>query len=213
MNAVDLSIRQFTADLAARQPTPGGGSTAAVGGALGAGLAAMAAAYTTGNEKFAAVGGRAETTRAELEKLRLRFLELVEEDIAAYGAYSAARALPKETPEQKAARKTALAAANEQATQVPEAILECAFKTLAHVEDLATFVNPALAGDVGASAYFLEAAVRSAAVQVLSNCAADKDGRNQQRRGLATEKVLGCRAARKRIDEAVMKMIFKPQAG
>jgi methenyltetrahydrofolate cyclohydrolase len=193
---------------AARTPTPGGGSASALGGALGSALANMAAAFTTQNEKYKAVEPQVLALIGKLTALRAQFLDLADADIDAYGAYSSARGLPKNSPEEKAARSKALAEANERATLIPEKIALAAREGLRLTEELAAVSNPNLAGDVSVAAYFLEAAARGAGIQVLGNCASDDtEGRNKARR-TAVRTILGeCQSARERIDAAVLKMM------
>lgn len=201
-------IDKFLDNLSARTPTPGGGSASALGGAVGAALAHMAGAFTAGNEKFKAVEPQVLSLMERLTVLRKQFGELVQKDIDAYGAYSAARSLPKNTPEEKQARSAAIAAANETATVVPEQIVEACASGFQLVEELARVVNPNLAGDVAVAAYFLEAAARGAGIQVLSNCAAaDTEGANARRRAAINVKISQCQATRERIDQAVLKLL------
>ena len=201
-------IDKFLEDLSARTPTPGGGSASALGGALGAALAHMAGAFTVGNEKFKSVEPQVIALMEKIAALRNDMSALVQKDIDAYAAYSAARSLPKNTPEEKTARSAALAAANEVATAVPEQIVEACVNGFVLVEKLSRLANPNLAGDVAVAAYFLEAAARGAGIQVLSNCAAsDTEGVNERRRAATVEKISQCQAARERIHQTVLKLL------
>jgi formiminotetrahydrofolate cyclodeaminase len=203
----EQTIRQFLTDLAARTPTPGGGSTSALAGALGAAAGCMAAAFTNG-DKHKAAEPKARELQGRLTALSVCLTDLMDEDVAAYGAYAAARALPKGTPAEKDVRRKALALARQEATVTPERIVATARDGLRLVEDLSAIVNPGLAGDVAVAAYLLEAAARGGAIQVLSNCAADDtDGANARRRAAVTELVEECESARKRIESAVLKMM------
>ena len=208
----ELPLSKFLDDLATRTPTPGGGSTSALVGALGLGLASMAALYTTENEKFKAVEAQARQLDASFTELRRLFVNGIEADIQAYCAYADARKLPRATPEEKAVRSKKIAESNEAATKIPEKIIADARSGLRLVEDLAAVVNPGLAGDVAAAAYFLEAAARGAGIQVISNCATDdKEGVNATRRTHAEAEIAACQSARERIDAAVKRML-RPQA-
>src|SRR5918911_713581 len=100
--ALDMPVAQFSSRLAAKEPTPGGGSAAALAGALGAGLVAMVCNYTVGREKYADV----------------------DEDVEAYGSYSRAQSLPRESEEEQRARAVALDAAMRESTLVPLAVAE-----------------------------------------------------------------------------------------
>src|SRR5437763_9870556 len=86
----DKPLQNFLSDLASRTPTPGGGSTSALAGALGLGLASMAALYTTENEKFKSVEAQARQLNEAFTALRQRFVADIEADIQAYNAYAEA---------------------------------------------------------------------------------------------------------------------------
>jgi len=203
----NVTIDSFLSQLSARQPTPGGGSASALGGAIGAALASMSAVYTSG-EKFAAVDAQVRALEEKFASVRRQFLDLVDADISAYGAYAAARNLPKSAPEEKRVRSAAMAAANEQSTLIPEKIVDTSLEAYALLEELAAVVNPNLAGDVAVAAYFLEAAARGAGIQVMSNCAvADTEGRNVVRRMAVADKISRIQTARERVDQAVRALL------
>lgn len=203
------NLEPFLNALAAKQPTPGGGSASALGGAIGVALGSMAANYTVDNEKYDEFDAAARAALGALEALRGEFLVLMEQDIAAYDSYRAALTLPKGTPDEKNARSKALAAAREQSTVVPEHILRAAQQGLETVLALSAACNPNLAGDVASSAYFLEACARAAAIQIVSNCAAaDSDGANARRRGQAANSVALCQTLREKIHSGVSLLIL-----
>ena len=208
MSYTEYSLAQFLAELAAHSPTPGGGSASALSAALGTALGSMAAVYTTGQEKFKAVEAQALACDSKFTSLRFSFLELMQNDSDAYEAFVFARAMPKNTSDEKAARQRALAAARETATVVPERVVSACIEGLHWVDNLSRFANVNLAGDVAAAAYFLEAAARGAGIQILSNCAtADKEGINAARRAACTEKIAQCQAAREQIHNTVLAML------
>src|SRR5437588_2768576 len=120
----DLSVHEFSRQLAAGQPTPGGGSAAALVGALGAGLVSMVCNYTVGREQYADVDAEMRGVLARAEELRGQLERAVEDDVAAYGSYSDAQKLPRETDDEKAARDAALDAALRESTLVPLAVAE-----------------------------------------------------------------------------------------
>src|ERR687884_179695 len=107
----DLSVREFGERLASNAPTPGGGSAAALGGALGAGLVSMVCNFTVGREKYADVEEEMQAVLRRSEELRLELEQAVDDDVAAYGGYSRASKLPRETDEEQRARTAALDAA------------------------------------------------------------------------------------------------------
>jgi len=116
---VALSVSDFSLALASDAPAPGGGSAAAAAGASGAALLAMVVRLTVGKEKYRASWPELEPLTARLEEVRVRLLELVDEDTAAFDAVVAARRLPKDEPEAAARRTRAIDEANLVATTVP----------------------------------------------------------------------------------------------
>src|SRR2546421_3476001 len=115
----ELSVREFSRALAGKQPTPGGGSAAALAGALGAGLVSMVCNYTVGREKYAGVEEDMQRVLARSEELRGELERAVEDDVAAYGSYSEAQSMPHDGDEEKRARDEALDAALRESTTVP----------------------------------------------------------------------------------------------
>lgn len=166
---VDTSLAAFSASTAGKSSTPGGGSVVAAIGSLGAALGLMAARFTEGKAAFAE---HAEELAAEidaLESLRGRLLELVDDDARAFEGVGAAYALPKGTPEEKAARRTAVQAALAASMDVPLRTCRAAVAGLEQLELLRAHCNPNLASDVAVGAYALGAAFRGAWVNVLVN--------------------------------------------
>jgi formiminotetrahydrofolate cyclodeaminase len=163
------TVTEFLEALAARTPTPGGGVASALAGAIGVAQASMCAAFTSQNERYKDVEAEAVRIRARLEGIRTRFLDLMDEDAQAYQGLLAARRLPKGSAAEKQARATRLAAAEEEATRVPEQILATAHEALALTRTLADFCNPNLIADMAVTAWLLEAAARGAALQVRGN--------------------------------------------
>jgi formiminotetrahydrofolate cyclodeaminase len=171
----DASIEQFLADLASRAATPGGGSAAAVMGAMGAALAAMVCHLTIGKKKYAAVEGELRTVLERADTLRARLVYAIEEDVAAFNSVMAAYGLPKETQEQQQDRQTSIQSALREATDAP---LECA-RLCREVIDLAAIVsekgNAAVISDGGVAVLAAHAALRSAALNVYVNAKSIED--------------------------------------
>src|SRR5919204_2094905 len=105
---IELPVREFAEGLAAKQPTPGGGSAAALAGALGAGLVSMVCRYTVGRERFAEVEDAVQRVLARSEELRAELERAVEDDVQAYGGYAEAQSMPRETDDETRAREEAL---------------------------------------------------------------------------------------------------------
>jgi len=161
-----LSLKSFLDALASQSPTPGGGTAAAVTGALGAGLAEMVAALTLSKEKFAPVHEAMRAIAEESRRARAELLRLSDEDALAYDAVVAARRLPKETEEEKTSRSSAIASANRTATEVPMRTARAAARLLALLPELVEKGNPNALSDAGAAALLLEAAAEAALLNV-----------------------------------------------
>ena len=161
-----LPLERFFAELASEAPTPGGGTAAAVAGALGAALTEMVAALTLSKEKFASAHGAMRSISEAARRAREEFSKLAREDAAAYDAVVAVRRLPKETEDQKAARQEAIQAANRRATEVPMRTARLAASLLSALPELVEKGNPNALSDAGSAAILLESAVESALLNV-----------------------------------------------
>jgi glutamate formiminotransferase/formiminotetrahydrofolate cyclodeaminase len=120
----------FIDELAAPTPTPGGGSAAAFSAAMGAGLVAMVAGLTIGKKKYADVEAQMQAVRVHAEKLREELTYAVDDDAGAFETVMGAYRLPKDTPEEKAARKTSIQSATLNAAHVPLHVAEDAIKVM-----------------------------------------------------------------------------------
>jgi formiminotetrahydrofolate cyclodeaminase len=170
-----LSLNDFLDLLASDAPTPGGGTAAAVSGAMGASLAAMVAALTLTREKYADAHEAVRTIAQAAAHARLEFIDLAREDSEAYNLLVAARRLPKDTDEQKAAREKAVAAASRRATEIPMRTARLAARTLQLLPDLVEKGNPNAASDAGTAALLLEAAAEGALLNVGINLSGISD--------------------------------------
>jgi formiminotetrahydrofolate cyclodeaminase len=165
----DGSIRKYLEDAAAGSATPGGGSVSAFAGALATTMGSMAANFTLGRKKFLDVEPRVKRVLARLDRERQNLLELMDLDVEAYGAVSAAHAGPKETPEEKAARSAKIQEALVVAMDVPLRTVRACLDVLRELAQLADVANPNLISDVGVSAILAEAALRGAKLNVEIN--------------------------------------------
>jgi glutamate formiminotransferase/formiminotetrahydrofolate cyclodeaminase len=169
------TVSGFVASVASNAPVPGGGSVAAHVGALGAALAAMVAGLTIGRKKYAAVEGEMQELAAKAAALGVRLSSLVKEDSDSYALVSAAYKLPKENPEQTAARDAAIQAALMKAAEVP---LETA-RACVGVAKLAAVCaqkgNSNAVSDAGVAALLAEAACKGAAYNVRINVSSMSD--------------------------------------
>ena len=172
---VKMNLREFCNETLSDSPAPGGGSVAALMGALGVSLGGMVANLSAGKrgwddklEYFSAWAVKAQQLKDEL-------LFLVDEDTAAFNKVMAAFALPKESAEEKAARSAAIQVANKYAAEVPLRVMETAFKSYEILEAMALNGNPASISDVGVGLLAVRACVEGAAMNVRINLSGLKD--------------------------------------
>lgn len=147
-----FNLPTFLDDLASGEPIPGGGSAAALAGALGAALAAMVANLTVGRKRYVDVQPQMEAALAEAETLRGRLTSLVAEDAQAFAQVRDAYRLPKESSDEQAARSAAIQTAMKGASLTPLAIMHACLAVLRLLEQAATLgnVNASTDGAVGA---------------------------------------------------------------
>jgi methenyltetrahydrofolate cyclohydrolase len=166
----DETIDGFLAKLAARAPVPGGGATAALHAAQAAALLGMTARYTEG-PRYAEHAETISMIVTEADRLREASAALIALDGEAFGAVAAAYRLPKDTDEQRTARSAAIAAAMVIASSPPAELIGIGGRLLELAEALQPIVNPTVAGDVGAAAEAIGAAVATSRLNVVANLA------------------------------------------
>jgi formiminotetrahydrofolate cyclodeaminase len=190
MNLADLPLREFIQELASKKPAPGGGSVAALAGALAASLCAMVGNLTVGRKNQEGAWPVMAKVRDEAIALTTELLQLVEADTEAYNRVSAAYRLPKENQEQQAQRLSAIQAAIREAAQVPLETL----RALAPMPELARQTlelgNPNCLTDAGVAIQLVRAAACGAAYNVRINAKEMKDQPEAQRLLAETEKAL-----------------------
>jgi glutamate formiminotransferase/formiminotetrahydrofolate cyclodeaminase len=163
------SISGFVASVASSAPAPGGGSVSAHVGMLGAALAQMVSGLTVGRKKYAAVEAEMKELALEAVQLGNTLSRLVAEDAAAYEVVSSAYKLPKDTPEQQAARDAAIQRALVGASEVPLRTAEACARVAELAAVAAEKGNTNAASDAGVSALIAEAACRGAVYNVRIN--------------------------------------------
>ena len=155
--------------LASDAPAPGGGSAAALEGALGAALTAMVCGLTVGKKKYAEYQELAEEAQKKATDLKARFVDVMDRDTEAFNVVSAAFGMPKETDEEKAARSAAIQKGLEGCTKTPFEMMELAVETLELTVSILGKSNDSAASDLGVSALSLRAAIQGAWLNVLIN--------------------------------------------
>ncbi len=169
MKLAELKTAEFVDLLASDAPAPGGGSAAALEGALGAALTAMVCGLTVGKKKYAEFEELAQSAQAKALDLKARFVDVMDRDTEAFNVVSAAFGMPKATDEEKAARSAAIQKGLEGCTKTPSEMMELAVETLELTASILGKSNDSAASDLGVSALSLRAAIQGAWLNVLIN--------------------------------------------
>ncbi len=174
---VSMSVTNFANETASDSPAPGGGSIAALAGALGASLGTMVANLSAGKRGWEDRVGEFSVWAEKGQKLKDRLLFLVDEDTRAFDAIMQSFALPKDSPEQIAERKAAIQEASKYATLTPYYTMQAAYDCVELLQEMAERGNPNSLSDVGVGALCIKTAVRGAWLNVITNATglADKE--------------------------------------
>jgi formiminotetrahydrofolate cyclodeaminase len=162
-------IDRFISSVATAQPLPGGGSAAALAGALAAALGEMMAGLTEGREKFAHIQTQVLELHSSLSGYRNTLRDLIQEDSIAYQSLLNAIRLPRETERQEAMRKAAIEERTLYATEIPLRTAHAAFKVLECLNALIEIGNPHARSDVAVGAQLAYAALKGGQYNVLAN--------------------------------------------
>jgi methenyltetrahydrofolate cyclohydrolase len=165
MQILTMPMHDFLAATAAKTPTPGGGSVAALCGALAAALGAMAMQYTAGKKAFAAHDAEIRQALAQFQKASAMLQELVAEDVAAYENLSAFLKMPDPQRQNHPDYLAAVVAA----IRTPQAIAGFALNVLERCTTLLDKTNRFLLSDLGAAAVYAHATVHAAELNVRVN--------------------------------------------
>jgi glutamate formiminotransferase/formiminotetrahydrofolate cyclodeaminase len=170
-----MDLRQFCNETLSDSPAPGGGSVAALMGALGASLGGMVANLSAGKRGWDDKLKYFSDWAVKAQQLKDELLFLVDEDTAAFKKVIDAFALPKESAEEKAARSAAIEAATKYAAEVPLKVMETASKSYQLLSEMVEKGNPNSISDVGVGALATRACVEGAALNVRINLGQLKD--------------------------------------
>jgi formiminotetrahydrofolate cyclodeaminase len=169
MSLTDLPVRDLLNAFSSSDPTPGGGSAAALASAVGASLLMMVAGLpkmrTGSDEDRAALVAAGEA----LTDVREQLTAAIDADTAAYDRVVAAYKLPKASAEQQATRKAAIQEALRLATDVPLGVARLSVSALASASAIAAHGHRAAASDVGVAVALLRAGARGARLNVEIN--------------------------------------------
>lgn len=176
---MDTSIKDYVAQVASKEPTPGGGSVAALAGSLGSALTVMVGNLTIGrkvyNELDDNIKKEMDKTFEELQKSIERLNNMVVEDTKAFDGVMEALKLPKETEEEKAKRSAAIQEGYKVALEVPLRCGEECFKVLELQRVFADYGNVNAITDVGVGALLAATGLEGAVLNVKINLLGIKD--------------------------------------
>ncbi len=170
-----MPLAQFTRELSADSPAPGGGSVAALAGGLAGALCAMVSRLTLGREKYKHAAEEMQAVIHKSDILSNRLLELVDEDTDAYNKVTSAFRMPKETAEEKAARSRSIQAAIKTAATTPLETLRATAELCALCRQVVEKGNQNCITDAGVAVQLIRAAAKGAAYNVRINLSSIKD--------------------------------------
>jgi glutamate formiminotransferase / formiminotetrahydrofolate cyclodeaminase len=172
---VKMNVREFCNETLSDSPAPGGGSVAALMGALGASLGGMVANLSAGKRGWDDKLEYFSDWAVKAQQLKDELLSLVDEDTAAFNKVIEAFGLPKQSAEEKPARAAAIEDATKHAAEVPLKVMETAAKSYELLSQMANNGNPASISDVGVGVLATRACIDGAALNVRINLANLKD--------------------------------------
>jgi glutamate formiminotransferase / formiminotetrahydrofolate cyclodeaminase len=172
---LQMNLRQFCNETLSDSPAPGGGSVAALMGALGVSLGGMVANLSAAKRGWEDQLSYFSDWAVKAQALKDEMLALVDEDTTAFNKVMAAFALPRQSAEEKSARAAAIEAANKIATEIPLRVTETALKAYPLLEEMANRGNPASISDVGVGLLAIRACIEGAGMNVRINLSGLKD--------------------------------------
>jgi formiminotetrahydrofolate cyclodeaminase len=191
----ESSIDRFLDRLAGSDPTPGGGSAAAIMGAMGAALVSMVCNVSFGKKGYETAESELRNMLVRSEELRGRLAAMVAEDMSAFDSLMAAYKLPKSSDEERSRRAETIQTSLKRATLVP---LECAracSEVVLLARRAADLGYKHVISDVGVGVAAADAALRSAALNVFINAPSLKDRRFAEDAIEEVERLVGNSAA------------------
>jgi glutamate formiminotransferase / formiminotetrahydrofolate cyclodeaminase len=202
----ELSLSRFVDELSMDSPTPGGGSTAALAGALSGALTAMVANLTVGKKGYENAFEELSQTAVRAQGLKDECLRLVDLDTAAFNKVMDAVRLPKASDEQKAEREAAVEAATKEATRVPLQLLGLSVELLKLAKIVARKGNRNSLSDAGVAALTARAAADGAYYNVRINLPGIRDDAFREE---TRKNALGQKSAARRLSSEIGRFIEK----
>ena len=207
---MDESIRNYIENVASKEPTPGGGSVAALAGSLGSALTAMVGYLTIGRKMYEELDNEAkkemDNNFEELKKSIEKLNHIVDEDTKAFDKVMEAFKLPKETDEEKKNRSQAIQEGYKVALEVPLRCAEECFKVLELQKIFADYGNVNAITDVGVGALLAATGLEGALLNVKINLNSIKD---QEYKNKMEQKIDNLLKEGTEIKEELMKTVYK----
>lgn len=175
MKLVDMQVKDYLDLLKSDAPAPGGGSVSALAGAQGVGLFMMVADLTLGKEKYADYQEICSEAKEKGAALYAELVEAIDKDTEAFNLIAAAFKMPKETDEDKAARRKAIADGTLVATEVPFRTMQLGYEGLMIAKTMIGKSNPNAASDLGVAILNLTGCIKGAWLNVMINLPGVKD--------------------------------------
>jgi glutamate formiminotransferase/formiminotetrahydrofolate cyclodeaminase len=172
---VGMTVGEFADEAASESTAPGGGSVAALVGALGAALGAMVANLSSHKRGWDERWEEFSLQAEEGQRHKTELLRLVDEDTRAFGQVMSAVRMPKETEEEKAARKHAIQESTKYATEVPFRVMQAALASMDVIGSMAETGLQSSASDAGVGALCARTAVMGAYLNVKTNASQLED--------------------------------------
>jgi len=172
---VELKLTDFIDEVSRESPAPGGGSIAAVAGALGASLSSMVSNLTANNRGSERVDDILNEASEKLQAIKIALVKAVDDDTNAFNAYMDARRLPDKSDEEKKAKENAMQSGLKQAVHVPLNTAQFSYQAIKIADVVAKNGNPNSITDVGVGAQSAYTGVLGGIYNVLINLKDIKD--------------------------------------
>jgi glutamate formiminotransferase/formiminotetrahydrofolate cyclodeaminase len=187
---VEMKLTDFIDEVSRESPAPGGGSIAALAGALGVSLSSMVSNLTANKRGSEEVDKILNDAAEECQQLKESLVKAIDEDTNAFNAYMDARRLPNKSAEEQKAREEAMQAGLKQAVMVPLDTAKKSFRAIEIAEVVAKNGNPNSITDVGVGAQSAYTGVLGGIYNVLINLKDIKDEKfvDEMRKTCATLK-------------------------
>ncbi|MFH1010049.1 MAG: cyclodeaminase/cyclohydrolase family protein [bacterium] len=202
--------QNFIEQVASSAPAPGGGSAAALSGAVGAALLSMVCALTIGKKDYAEVEQELQEVRTRTEAARAKLTRLIDDDTTAFNRLRVARKLPSRNDAEKKAKEIELTSASQETIEVPLTTMQSCLGALREAPVVAEKGNENCVSDSGAGACQLYAGLEGGAFNVLINLiGADEDAETKQLR----EKVRAAREEGRGLFERTIQIVTEKLHG